>query len=871
MNNIFRLLIFTFWGLMSPYGTFAQVTLSDRVLSQADKKPSAYASFFFPNATNDRVINHDSLNVRGGRAASGAVGLLQADYRTFSNSAVSSDTVIPTLQNKLHDFVARHPVEKVHLHLDRSWYSLGDTIWFKAYTVTGAEHRLSAISGVLYAELINPGDTVIKRLTLQLHAGTSHGDFMIPYTYKSGLYRIRAYTNLMRNDSTGFYDHRIVIGGIPSVLSKTNEQAVPDIQFFPEGGYLVNGLRSKVAFKAISKNGLSASVQGVIIDNNNQELAVLSTQHAGMGEFPLTPEAGKRYKAKISCADGSTFTVDLPEARYNGFVLTLNNTADSVYVKIAASEARLKTDTVFYLLAQSGGQVSFTAAAKLNGPAFGRAIPKSRFHSGITRFTVFSQSGEPLNERILFIRNADSEKLAISGGKESYAPGEKVKLMLQADTGTFSIAITNETKAPADEQAESSIYSDILLTSELKGYIEDPDHYFADNSEQTRSDLDLLMLTQGYRRFEWKKIMADEPLKYQPETALNLSGMIKTMGNKPIANGKIRLTSVKDMFSADTLSDDQGRFIFSNLTFNDSTKLVINAKKAKGGTSVRIAVDKPGYLSVTHVTRSATFLTDSIPVKVSDALKQAYVTGKMLSMKNAIHLKEVTIRARRSPFEAPNTENMKLSANLNGPGNADQVLLSDQIMRSGDGKLSEILVGKVFGVSFHNGMAYNLRPAHSLGGSSAMVIIIEGAQVSPKMLDNINANDIYSIEILRSGGYLSIYGSSASSGALIVTLKHGAEAQHTTSDGVDGLIIHSFNGFYKAREFYMPKYNVQTGKQPNDDRSTIYWNPDIITTNGKASIEYYNEGSPATYRVVVEGIDGNGNLCRQVFKYPVGL
>jgi hypothetical protein len=206
---------------------------------------------------------------------------------------------------------------------------------------------------------------------------------------------------------------------------------------------------------------------------------------------------------------------------------------------------------------------------------------------------------------------------------------------------------------------------------------------------------------------------------------------------------------------------------------------------------------------------------------------------------------------------------MKMSANLNGPGNANQVLLGDKLV--GCGRLSDCLRGKLSGVTFsQSGNPINTRRM------SKMTIFVDGVQQSGTDLDNLNSNDVYSIEVLTSGSYLAIYGSNAPGGALIITLKHGSDLgwNKTVSETVDGLVTYDFKGYSKVREFYSPKY---ISKAPdNDQRETIYWNPNIVTDErGNASFEYFNAGSKGNYRVVIEGIDGDGNLGRVVYKYEV--
>ncbi|MDB5142974.1 MAG: hypothetical protein JWQ66_1687 [Mucilaginibacter sp.] len=820
--------------------------------------------------------------------------LLMFSFVVLTNSmsfAQGGNLILSARIEALQRYAATHPTEKVHLHLDRPWYGLSDTIWFKAYTVSGEFHLPSRVSGVIYAELINDKDSLLSRRIIPLNQGTGSGDFIIPDTYKSGVYRLRAYTSWMRNDSDYFYDQPIIIGGLQLQImtpkpyisnphannTAQTKSFKPDVQFFPEGGDLVAGMRSRVAFKALNTEGAAASIAGVITDQDGIVLATLNTQHAGMGQFQLTPVAGRHYIAKILCADGTGYAVDLPEAKDAGFTLSINNSSnDSLYVKVAANEAlyRNRQDTSFYLIAQSGGRYYFAASGKLVNRVFTTQIAKTRFPSGIVQFTLFSQSGEPLNERVVFVQNNDQLKLNLSTGKPSYAPNENVMMALVAEnkaggavTGRFSASVTDETQVPVDEPAETTIFTDLLLASELKGHIENPNYYFADENDKTRSDLDLLMLTQGYRRFEWKKILDQNNAgpAFKPETSLSLSGTVTTPGNKPVSNAKVRLTSIKNYFAADTLTDAKGNFTFANLNFVDTTKVIVNAKKAKGGDDVEVLVKKPLYPEINKMAVYGNYADSVFSAPVKEALAKTYITGRQDHMKNVIHLKQVDIKERkRNPiFEPVYSDNMKLSSNLNGPGNADQVILSDVIMRGGGGELSEILVGKVDHVNFSGGLAYLGSP------KKPMAIFVEGAQVSPNMLDNINPDDIYSIEVLRHGGYLAIYGSNAPHGALIITLKHGSSSK-AAAGSVASLVTYNFAGFHKARQFYSPKYTEEKSAQTTDDRKTVYWKPDIITdANGKASFSFFNASNPGTYRVVIEGIDGDGNIGRQVYRYKV--
>jgi len=907
----------------------------------------------------------------------------------MQSQAQSDSTFLARASKSLSDYINVNAVEKVYLHCDRPWYYGGDTIWFKAYTVIGERHQLSALSGVLYCELVNGDDSVVVRHVLKLTAGITWNDFTIPRSYKPGNYHIRAYTNWMRNAGAEYYFNQPVrIVGVRPVsapVAQTTVSNKPDIQFFPEGGELVEGVRSRIAVKSVNANGLSENISGTIVDNDGNEVASFATRHLGMGAFALTPQPGKTYKANIIRADSSKLAVDLPVAHDSGFVLTVNsNSADSVYVKVAANDKLFQAaqNTAFYLVAQSAGKVYYTAQSKLSAPVFTSRLAKSRFPSGIVQFTLFSQTGEPLNERIIFVQNNDGLKLTLSSPAQTYSARQKVKIDLstKADTGkaamgSFSVAVINESRLPGDENSESTILNNLLLTSDLKGYIEQPNYYFTDVNDQKQADLDLLMLTQGYRRFEWKQVLNNTSpiITYRPQTDLELQGALKTPSGTPLPKGKVTLLSTREGFATDTLTDINGIFRFNGLNLSDTSKIVLRARKQNNGSNVAIYVKQPEYPAVIKSNKvnlvTAAKLTPEMQKNIEiyreqqkqdslnslHQLKEVTVKAKKTSkpdifnnygtalernldmgrareyqtLGEAIHylapgfrggdfvldglvvegqfpdyswdeiqsvrlvdpsgydpikgrpnefgyivvttkryagtdttmLKEVVVKAKRVSSQP----DMSHSSNLHGGGNADQVLMGDKI---GDCiNLSDCLTGKAFGITFTNGIPVNTR------GGGTMSVIIDGIILPSSSLNDINRNDIYSIEVLRSGIARSLYGSSIEKGgALVITTKIGTgDPKYATSQTPAGLITYPFKGYHRSRIFYSPKYDhPKTENEPSDLRITIYWNPNIITDkDGKASFEYYNADTKGTYRVVVEGIDEDGKLGRVVYRYTV--
>src|SRR5665213_2376234 len=444
------------------------------------------------------------------------------------------------ISDKIKTYASR-PAERAYLQFDKPYYSAGDTIYFKAYVTAGGDHRLSGLSGVLHVELVNTNGGVDQAIKLQLNNGLAWGDFALPDSLPAGNYRVLAYTRWMRNEGEdSFFDRTIAVGsalharifesGLP--VSKVNGAA--DIQFFPEGGALTIGVASKGAFKAIGPDGLGTDVNGVVTDNEHKEVARFSSVHLGMGSFTIKPEAGKTYSAKVSYPNGATAVVMLPVASA-GIALSVNN--DSVpkaVVRITASKAcyQENKNKVYSLLIWSGAN-AVTVPCTLDSTTINLDILKRRLKTGITTLTLFSPAGEPLCERLIFVQNYDQLSLNITSDKTTDDKGEKVALTLIAKTradsaarGHFSVSVTDESKVPVDENSENTMLTDLLLTADLKGYIEQPNYYFNTITDKTQSDLDLVMLTHGYRRFAWKQILnnQDKPLAYQPEKGIEISG-----------------------------------------------------------------------------------------------------------------------------------------------------------------------------------------------------------------------------------------------------------------------------------------------------------------------------------------------------------
>lgn len=873
-----------------------------------------------------------------------------------------ADDPFEAILKKLSSFNQEHPQEKVHLHLDKPYYAIGDNIWLKAYVTDAGTGKLTTISSSVYVELVNENDSVTKQIKLPLTSGLGWGDFKLTDSLQEGNYRIRAYTQWMRNAGPEFFfDKTIQIGnawankvftstaytfskkndadqinalikftdkqhspyggqpisyqvwlkdkvvdrgrgttgtdgglnvtfttkgGIPATgkiiatITLPNKQvivknipvkttaSIVSAQLFPESGNLVIGLPSKVAVKVVNSSGLGENITGAVTDNDGVEVLTFATTQFGMGNFIINPQPGKTYTAKIKLKDGTLQEVPMPKILPSGYVLAINNT-DSVKVsaKIFMSESLLNQGEM-RLLIQSGSTVYAVLKSKAQKQVTSFSLPKKDLPSGILHFTVFTADNLPVCERLIFINNpADQINVNLQNLKASYGFREHISLDLdakddgKATQGSFSVAVTNAGIVEPDPDKETNILTSLLLTSDLKGYIEKPNYYFNHHDEKTTADLDNLMLTQGWSRYVWPDIIGyvNKAPAFPAEKMQKISGTITTLGGKPAAQGKVSLLSTSGgLFMIDTLSDANGHFSFDNLVFGDSTKFVVQARNAKNKKNIEINLD---IVAGQVVTKNKN--TGDIEVNVNEAI-QSYIQKsegyfdeltKRGLLERSFLLDQVNIVQKKNPA--------KSSANLNGAGNADAVITAKDLATATT--LSQFLQGRVAGLIVRNGQAYLMRN----GGNTPMSIVLDGMQVGSDFMDNITVQDIETIEVLKSIGNTAIYGSQGAGGVLVITTKRGG-GDMSYSRYSPGIITYAPKGYFAERQFYSPQYTPGNTIAGEDRRTTVFWTPHVLTdADGKAKLSFYNTDQPGTYRIVIEGINDEGHLARKVYTYEV--
>ena len=794
----------------------------------------------------------------------------------------TDSSVIKNAVSKLRTLLTDHIAEKAYLQLDRpySYYVAGDTVYFKAYVIKGERHELTDISGVLHVDLINnSSNKIMQSIQLQLNNGTGWGDFNLPDSLHKGTYRIRAYTEWMRNETVpAFFEQYLSVSSINSSerLAEAGKKIYPPtLQFFPEGGSLVTGIPSKVAFKAVGPDGLGINIKGTILDNNNKEITKIESGHLGMGVFSFIPGEGMKYKANIIFADGSKSVINLPAAETKGITLAVNTDDPSkVSIEIKANQPYYKENLnkQLNLLIYSAGAVR-TIITRMDSPVLGLDLPAKNFRTGILQVTLLSRTGEPMNERIAFIQNTDLLNLSLSTNKQAYAKREGIDVNLnvkdkdgKAATGYFSVSVVDESKISVDENSENSILSYLLLTADLKGYVEKPNYYFANVNKETRTNLDALMLTQGYRGFVWKELLNNDvnaAFTYKPEHYLNLTGKLTTKNGAPVTNANVTLFPL----GITGTTNSSGRFSFERIGYQSNTDLILKTNSSPAKKSAIVTLDKPAPEPVVMPANLAESKYNANADILS--LSQNPQNQGVITANNNLN----SLLSYNNGFNGIKRNSNYLSSNLDGPGHADQVISGDELKYSPT--LSSALNGRAIGVDFDRGVPYlksSLVLAPTGEKFESMLLVVDGNIVGiNNSVDYLSPASVETVEILKYNNG-AIYGLNSNGGVMVITTRQGGSSSNVESNEMSPGIfsIHS-NGYYKAREFYSPSYDVaKTLNNLPDNRTTVFWKPDVTTAaNGNASFKYFNADGTGTYRVVVEGIDVNGDIGRQVLRYKV--
>lgn len=807
----------------------------------------------------------------------------------FGQTITPTDKIPPLLQQSEEKFLQ----EKVHLHLDRNYYASGDTLRFRAYVVNAGNNQFTDLSKVLYVDLLNLKDSSVAALRFPLTDGGTSGLLTLPDSLEKGTYTLRAYTSWMRNFNPGFFYHTTLKIGNPAnhkqstpdeIIRKSNNEN-DNIRFFPESGDLINGITSVVAFKAIDNTGKGEDVSGIITDENGKVLAGFQSSFAGMGRFNLKPLPGHIYEANVKFKNGVIKKIALPAALTSGYVLAINN-QDKANVVVQISTNGLQAPDPVWLASQTNNKLISITKLDLSGGLAIVSIPKRTLPTGIVQFTLFDKLSVPKAERLIFSDRHDQLRLnagapkMLSTNSNIQIPVEATDQLANPVSTNFSVAVINRA-APLDSTAIApSILADLLLTSDLKGYIEYPDHYFKNRLLQTTLQLDNLMLTQGWRRFIWKDLLTGKfpEIIYPVQKQQLLSGKVRSAKGLALPKQDVILVSKGDSaFTIRTVTDNNGKFTFDLPDLQEQQQLSIIA--SSGAKDINIILDQfaPPDPNDEHMIKGKEKSLDKELFNYLAMTKQPAANPAQVAKGGARQLNEVVVKSKKI---SATDKAVAPSGNLNGAGNADQIITYKDLNHCDN--LEMCLLGKLNGVYFKTvkdpySHGYRKVPFSTGGMNKPMLFVLDGVPMQSDLsLNSIPAVNVQSIEVLRTGALLAVYGLAGSGGVLVITTKKGGinynemnEQEDKPVTSIPGVINFIYNGYQKCREFYVPKYPVSDTRKKLSPE-TLYWNPLLKTDDGGKAIFEFSVGvNVKNIALVIEGISADGKIGYTYQEYAI--
>ena len=764
-------------------------------------------------------------------------------------------------------------IEKVYLHVDRDSYYAGDNIWFKAYLIDALDRLLTNHSSNLHVELISPFSKIISNRIIRLEGGLGNGDFKLPDDIKSGRYKIRAYTNYMRNfgDQLFFSKEIVIVNSADSGEFSDRVKYIENkiqISFFPEGGSLVDNVSSMVAFKAVNYLGKSCNVSGKIFSSNDDLITTFRSTHLGMGTFFLRPLPGLKYYSIVRGADSIDIKTELPASFSTGvtFSASINqNNELLITTKTNPETSALVSDHDLLLSFSIRKEIFKTIPIKIKFPVTSFVVPTDNLPDGILMLTLSTLKDLPLSERLIYIEREAPLKIQIETDKRLYAKREPVtlKISLSEDSiierkSNVSLSVVDETFTNNASKFPRTISSWFLLESDVRGFVEDPSYYFDPSNPDRFRDLDLLLRTQGWRDFAWKY----DTTYFPPENGFTVSGILrKDNKNKSVVDPRVSIAifGTKSNLIKTVPVDSPGRFKLSDIDLTGQATLIASGIGKKDHPEGLMTLDSVTYnpAEVSDKLSAISILAENNQSKLKSYYNINEAIKKKYKLSDTISLGEVNIISER--HKDPQTIKVE-SSRLKYVKPDGELIITEPM--EGYTNLPELMKGKFPGVEVvgpRDGNYYiYFRGLSTINGDPNPILLIDGNPVSFDELRWIPISLIERIDVLKLTASTTIYGLRGGCGVInLITKAGGGPAVYKPVDYTAKIRISGYNA---SRIFYSPQHLTGSNSDLNPDlRSTLYWKPDInLEGTNEVILNYYNGDNSSLVRIIAEGITTTG-------------
>lgn len=769
------------------------------------------------------------------------------------------------VQENLAKFNEQVPVERIYIHFDKPAYNPGETIWFKAYLMAGIEP--SATSKNIYIDFADEKGNILAHIFEPVVESSSFGSFEIPEKFNPDKIFVRAYTQWMLNFDSSFLFNKtlpVIKLNKPAINSHT---AKPSLRFFPEGGDAFTGIDNKIAFKSIYPDGKPFAVKGEVLNEKNVTVAKFKAQHDGMGFFNLHPASGEKFKAVWQDNNGVLQSTPLPKIQSDGLALEIKEDENkkTFIINRVGNNPRFSQA---HVIATLYGQLAYMASVNFSTKSTVTGmIPTDEIPSGILRITLFDSAWVPVAERICFVDNNDY-RFDPEVGFSVLGTGKRGKntLVINLPTEVSANLSVSVTDSRIGSDSSDNIISHFLLSSEIRGIINNPAYYFRSKEDSVRAQLDLVMLTNGWRRIDWENILKGKmpAIKYQPDTGyFNLSGKIYGASPEELRASPLLFLILQP--ANDSLRDIAQLMINADATFSDPNKILFDTVKIyySTGESSGLLNSSELRFNSAMVSPRNLFPDSATGLYFRDTASEnriryfAMVQERLAELMEGATLEGVTVEARtKSKMELMDE---KYATGLFSGGNATNFdILNDPTAKAQYNVLT-YLQGRVAGLQISGGNSgFSMGSQQSItwrGGKPALYV--NEMQVDQQQLANISMQDVAYIKVFQPPFFGPFGGGS---GAIAVYLRKGGEGIHREGKGLPYKVV---IGYTPQKEFYSPDYASFNVKHEKEDlRTTLYWNPMILTTpeNHILRFNFYNNDVTNGFRIIVEGMSKDGRL-----------
>jgi hypothetical protein len=764
--------------------------------------------------------------------------------------------ILPALKNKFTTYQAAQLREKLFVHTNKETYLAGELLWFKIYCADGSNNKPLDMSKVAYVEVLDSKHNAVSQAKIALDKGTGSGSIYLPFSIVNGNYQLRAYTNWMRNFDPAYYFSKEI-----TIINTTkNQPLVPvvdsgkyDVQFFPEGGHLVKGLQSKIAFKITAPDGKGHDGSGVIVSTQNDTVARFKTTKFGIGSFAFTPSAQTGYRAVVKMGN-TVITQPLPEVSAAGYVMQVTGNNNNWDVTITS--AGVETAGNLYLLVHNRHNISVAAQTKIVNETTHFTLDKAKLDDGLNYVTVFDDRRDPLCERLIFKRPVRKLIVNASTDAPSYNTRKKIAIDIATLNGSNKTIAANLSLSvfrvdSLQKEPDANIIGYFWLSSDIKGHIESPDYYMENNNAESSQALDNLLLSQGWTQFDWSRgLSAGNPhITFLPEYngPIVTGNITNTLTNKlaPNVTAYLTVTGLQHHLYI-SKSDTGGRLIFNTRNFFGPREIVAQTNWLQDST-YRINISNPYSEEYDQAKLSPLNLNAGI----SDLLTRLNVDIQVQNVFSAKQIKFETAPAENAVFYRNPDYTYKLDDYTRFPKMEDVIHEYVRLVRMPrqQGRVGFELISDKKALPGQPLVTLDSRPVFD----GNRVLNIDPLKI--KTLDVVMNNYVCGPVLLNG-----IMGFNSYDGASI----------NTELD--PRAIVLDFDGLQLERKFYSPVYDNE-GSANNtmpDFRNALYWNPDVETgQNGNSKINFYTGDKTGKYVGVIEGITSEGEAGYKYFYFEV--